>query len=64
MTIKQTEETHSFWLKRLSGCDKIKKINLGTKANLDLALDFCISGQQKHPEDSWLFISQTQERLR
>lgn len=38
------------------------------KTSLDLALDLHISGQRsfqlKHPEDSWLFISQTQERVR
>lgn len=60
---------NSLYLKRLSECDKIKKrVNLGMKASLDLALDLCINGQRylhlKHPEDIWLSISQTQERVR
>ena len=60
---------NSLQFKRLGECDKIKtRVNLGMKASLDLALDLCISRQRslqlKHSEDSWLFVSQTQERVR
>jgi len=37
---------NSLQFKRLSECDKIKKrVNLGRKASLDLAVGLCINGQ-------------------